>query len=350
MEATGVYWKPVWAVLEDDFECILCNARDVKQVPGRKTDVSDAAWIAQLLEAGLLRASLVPPKPVRALRNLTRYRKTQIEERQREANRLHKLLEDTGIKLDCVASELLGASGRAMLDALCAGTTDPEVLADLAKGRPRAKIPALREALEGRFDAQHALIVGAILAHLDFLEEQVDLLSEAIEEQIRPFEQAVELLCTIPGVQRRTAEVIVAETGADMSAFPTAKHLASWAGQCPGNDQSAGKRRSGRTRKGSRWLGIALTEAALAATRTKGTYLGAQYRRLRTRRGHKRALGAVRHSILTAAWHMLSTGEIYRDPGADYFERRQSPERRVKALVAKLEGLGQRVTLEPAVA
>jgi len=222
MEATGVYWKPVWAVLEDDFECILCNARDVKQVPGRKTDVSDAAWIAQLLEAGLLRASLVPPKPVRALRNLTRYRKTQIEERQREANRLHKLLEDTGIKLDCVASDLLGASGRAMLDALCAGTTDPEVLAELAKGRLRAKIPALREALEGRFDAQHALIVGAILAHLDFLEEQVDLLSDAIEEQIRPFEQAVELLCTIPGVQRRTAEVIVAETGADMSAFPTA--------------------------------------------------------------------------------------------------------------------------------
>jgi transposase len=350
MEATGVYWKPVWAVLEDDFECILCNARDVKQVPGRKTDVSDAAWIAQLLEAGLLRASLVPPKPVRALRNLTRYRKTQIEERQREANRLHKLLEDTGIKLDCVASDLLGASGRAMLDALCAGTTDPEVLAELAKGRLRAKIPALREALEGRFDAQHALIVGSILAHLDFLEEQIDLLSDAIEEQIRPFEQAVELLCTIPGVQRRTAEVIVAETGADMSAFPTAKHLASWAGQCPGNDQSAGKRRSGRTRKGSRWLGIALTEAALAATRTKGTYLGAQYRRLRVRRGHKRALGAVRHSILTAAWHMLSTGEIYRDPGADYFERRQSPERRVKALVAKLEGLGQRVTLEPAVA
>jgi transposase len=350
MEATGVYWKPVWAVLEDDFECILCNARDVKQVPGRKTDVSDAAWIAQLLEAGLLRASLVPPKPVRALRNLTRYRKTQIEERQREANRLHKLLEDTGIKLDCVASDLLGASGRAMLDALCAGTTDPEVLAELAKGRLRAKIPALREALEGRFDAQHALIVGSILAHLDFLEEQIDLLSDAIEEQIRPFEQAVELLCTIPGVQRRTAEVIVAETGADMSAFPTAKHLASWAGQCPGNDQSAGKRRSGRTRKGSRWLGIALTEAALAATRTKGTYLGAQYRRLRVRRGHKRALGAVRHSILTATWHMLSTGEIYRDPGADYFERRQSPERRVKALVAKLEGLGQRVTLEPAVA
>jgi transposase len=350
MEATGVYWKPVWAVLEDEFECILVNARHVKQVPGRKTDVSDAAWIAQLLEAGLLRPSLVPPKPIRALRNLTRYRKTQIEERQREANRLHKILEDTGIKLGCVASDVLGASGRAMLDALVAGSTDPEVLAELAKGRLRTKIGVLRETLEGRFDRQHALIVGSILAHLDFLDEQIERLSEEIEVEIRPFEPAVELLRTIPGVQRRTAEVMVAETGADMSVFTTAKHLASWAGQCPGNDQSAGKRRSGRTTKGSRWLGVALTEAALAATRTKDTYLAAQYRRLRPRRGHKRALGAVRHSILTAAWHMLSTGELYRDPGGDYFERRRTPERQIKHLVAKLESLGQRVTLEPVVA
>ena len=350
MEATGVYWKPVWAILEDEFECILCNARDVKQVPGRKTDVADAAWLAQLAEAGLLRASLVPPKPIRALRNLTRYRKTQIAERQREANRLHKILEDTGIKLDCVASDILGKSGRAMLESLVAGTTDPEVLAELAKGRLRSKLPQLREALEGRFDSQHALIVGAILAHLDFLEEQITLFSEAIAEQIRPFEAAVELLCTIPGVQRRTAEVIIAETGADMSAFPTAKHLASWAGQCPGNDRSAGKRRSGRTRKGSRWLGIALTEAALAATRTKDTYLGAQYRRLRTRRGHKRALGAVRHSIIVAAWHMLSTGELYSEPGADYFQRRLDSKRTVARLIAQLESLGQRVTLEPAAA
>jgi transposase len=350
MEATGVYWRPIWAILEDDFECILCNARDVKQVPGRKTDVSDAAWLAQLAEAGLLRASFVPPKPIRALRNLTRYRKAQIEERQREANRMHKILEDTGIKLDCVATDILGASGRAMLDALCAGTTDPEILAELAKGRMRSKIPALREALEGRFDSQHALIVSAILAHLDFLDEQIMLLSDAIEEQIGPFEPAVELLCTIPGVQRRTAEVIIAETGADMSAFPTAKHLASWAGQCPGNDESAGKRRSGRTRKGSRWLGIALTEAALAATRQKNTYLGAQYRRLRGRRGHKKAIGAVKHSIIVAVWHMLSTGELYNDPGADYFDRRVDPQRKIKRLIAQLEGLGQRVVLEPAAA
>ena len=263
-----------------------------------------------------MRASLAPPKPVRALRNLTRYRKTQIEERQREADRLHEILEDTGMKLDCVACDVLGASGRAMLDALVSGTTDPELLAELAKGRLRQKIPALREALEGRFDAQHALIVGAILAHLDFLDEQIDRLSEAIEEQIRPFESAVELLCTIPGVQRRTAEVIVAETGADMSAFPTAKRLASWAGQCPGNDQSAGKRRSGRTRKGSRWLGIALTEAALAATRTKDTYLAAQYRRLRPRRGHKRALGATRKSVPhKAPLRDSSTDGSYGTPG-----------------------------------
>src|SRR5512144_561728 len=228
MEASGVYWQPVWAILEDDFECLLVNARHVKQVPGRRTDVSDAAWLCQLLEAGLLNASFVPPKPIRTLRNLTRYRKAQIGERQREANRLHKILEDTGIKLDCVATDILGASGRAMLDALVAGTTDPTVLADLAKGKLRKKIPALREALEGRFEPLHALLVGAILAHLDFLDEQIDGLSDAIEEQIRPFAAGVELLCTIPGVQRRTAEVIVAEIGADMSVFPTAGQLASW--------------------------------------------------------------------------------------------------------------------------
>jgi transposase len=348
MEATGVYWRPVWAILEDCFECILVNARHVKQVPGRKTDVSDAAWIAQLLEAGLLRASLVPPKPIRTLRNLTRYRKTQIEERQREANRLHKILEDTGIKLDCVASSILGVSGRAMLDALVAGTTDPAVLAELAKGKLRAKLPALREALEGRFDVEHALIVSAILAHLDFLDEQIDRLSDAIGEQLGPFATAVELLCTIPGVQRRTAEVIIAETGGDMSVFPSARHLASWGGQCPGNDESAGKRRSGHARKGSRWLGIALTEAALASTRTKDTYLAAQYRRLRPRRGHKRALGAVKHSILVAVWHMLSTGELYREPGGDYFERRRDPDREAARLIAQHQHLGHNVTLQPA--
>jgi transposase len=230
MEATGDYWKPVWHVLEDDFELMLVNARHVKQVPGRKTDVSDAAWLCQLAEAGLLRASFVPPKPIRDLRALTRYRRAQIAERKREAQRLHKALEDTGIKLDCVATDILGKSGRAMLDALVAGTTDPGVLAELARGKLRAKLPALREALEGRFEALHALLIGAILAHLDFLDEQIERLSDAIEAQIRPFWPAVELLRTIPGVQQRTAELLIAEIGVDMSVFATAGHLASWAG------------------------------------------------------------------------------------------------------------------------
>jgi transposase len=349
MEATHVYWKPVWAVLEDEFELLLVNARHVKQVPGRKTDVSDAAWLCQLAEAGLLKASFVPPKPIRALRNLTRYRKTQIQERAREANRLHKALEDTGIKLDCVATDILGKSGRAMLDALVAGTTDPEVLAELAKGRLRAKIPALREALEGRFDHLHAVWIGAILNHLDFLDEQIASLTETIGEQIAPFEKAVELLCTIPGVQRRTAEAVIGEIGVDMSVFSDAKHLASWAGQCPGNHQSAGRRRSGKTRKGSKWLDWALEEAALAATRSKDTYLAAQYARLRPRRGHKKALGAVKHSIIVACWHMLSTGELYNDLGGDYFHRRD-PDKTTKRLITQLERLGHTVTLEKAAA
>jgi len=346
MEATGVYWKPIWAILEDEFDCLLVNARHVKQVPGRKTDVKDAEWLCQLAEAGLLRASFVPPKPIRALRNLTRYRKTQIQERAREANRLHKALEDTGIKLDCVASDILGKSGRAMLDALVNGTTDPEVLADLAKGRLRAKLPALREALEGRFGHLHQVWIGAILAHLDFLDGQIASLTDAIGEQIAPFETAVELLCTIHGVQRRTAEVIIAEIGTDMSIFPTAKQLASWAGQCPGNDKSAGKRRSGKTRKGSKWLDWALEEAAMSAINTKNSYLGAQYARLRPRRGHKKALGAVKHSIICVCWHMLSTGEVYTDLGGDYF-RKRDPERITKRLIAQLEALGHVVTLQP---
>ena len=314
-------------------------------VPGRKTDVKDAEWLCQLLEAGLLRASFVPPKPIRRLRNFTRYRKAQIKERQREANRLHKALEDTGIKLDCVATDILGKSGRAMLDALCEGTTDAEVLANLAKGRLRAKILALKEALEGRFEAHHALLISSILAHLDFLDEQIERLSEAIEDQLRPFQPAVDVLRSLDGIETRTAQNILAEIGTDMSVFPSAGHLASWAGQCSGNDQSAGKRRSGRSRKGSKWLDEALKDAAMAAIRTNDSYLQAQYQRLRPRIGHGRALGAVKHSIICACWHMLTTGELYRDLGGDYF-RKRDPERQTRRLVAQLERLGHKVTLE----
>lgn len=347
MEATGDYWKPVWHLLEEDFELMLVNARHVKQVPGRKTDVSDAAWLCRLAEAGLLSPSFVPPKPIRDLRLLTRYRRTQIAERKREAQRLHKALEDTGIKLDCVATDILGRSGRAMLDALVAGTTDAEVLADLALGKLRKKIPALRDALQGRFEVLHALLISSILAHLDFLDEQISSLSDAIEEQIAPFAAARDLLQSIPGVGQRTAEVIIAEIGTDMTQFPTAGHLASWAGQCPGNDQSAGKRRSGRTRKGSKNLNIALKDAAMAATRTNGSYLQALYRRKRTALGHGRAIGAVKHSMICACWHMLATGELYNDLGGDYYARRD-PERQTRRLVAQLQRLGHTVTLHDA--
>ena len=250
------------AILEDHFELTLVNARHVKVVPGRKTDIKDAQWLCQLLEAGLLKRSFVPPKPIRTLRNLTRYRKTQIQDRSREVARLHKILEDTGIKLGCVASDILGKSGREMLTALVAGTTDPVVLAGLAQGLLRKKIPQLREALEGRFDTEHALIVGQILAHVEFLEESIDRLSAEIEERIRPFAAQRDLLMSIPGVQQRSAEVLIAEIGVDMSAFPTPKHLASWAKVCPGNDESAGKRRSGKTGKGNKWLKAELTEVA----------------------------------------------------------------------------------------
>src|SRR3954452_5377077 len=344
MEATGVYPKAPWAILEGEFECLLVNARHVKQVPGRKTDVSDAAWRCQLAEAGLLKASFVPPKPIRQLRNFTRYRKTQIQERVREVNRLHKALDDAGIKLDCVATDILGKSGRDMLDALVAGETDPDVLAQLARRQMRKKIPALREALAGHFDAHHRLWIGAILRHVDFLDEQIEQLTGMIEEQIRPFAPAVELLCTIVGIQRRGAECILAEIGTDMTRFASARHLASWAGQCPGNDQSAGKRRSGKTRDGPKWLDFALEEAAMAAIRVKANYPAAQYQRLKPRRGHKRALGAVKHTLLNAIWHMLSTGETYRDLGADYFTQRD-PERQAKRLVKQLERLGHAVTL-----
>jgi transposase len=348
MESTGVYWKPVYYLLEDDFECWLLNAQHLRNVPGRKTDVADAAWIAQLVEHGLVRPSFIPPKPIRELRDLTRYRKALIQERTREAQRLHKVLEDAGIKLTSVASDVLGVSGRAMLMALVHGTHDPEILADLAKGRLRAKLPALREALEGRFRAHHALLVGEMLARIDQMDEAIERLSQEVARATAPFSPLLALLLTIPGVSKRTAEMIVAEIGSDMTRFPSAAHLASWAGVCPGNNESAGKHHSGRTRKGSKWLRTALVEAANAAARTRGTYLASQYARLRGRRGHHKAIMAVAHSILVIAYHLLATGQPYSDLGADYFVQRQSAEAYQRSLVRQLERMGHKVTLEPA--
>lgn len=348
MEATGVYWKPVYYMLEDDFECWLLNARHMKNVPGRKTDIKDAEWICQLVEYGLVRPSFVPPKEIRELRNLTRYRKRLIEERAEEVQRLEKVLQEAGIKLSSVASKVLGASGRAMIEALVEGTTDPEVLADLAKGRLRRKIPALEEALKGNFSAHHAFMVGNMLAHIDYLDESIERLSEEIERVIAPFCEEIELLSTIPGVGRRTAETLIAEIGVDMSRFATSGHLASWAGMCPGNDESAGKRRSGKTRKGSKWLRSALTESAHAAARTKGSYLSAHYARIKGRRGSKKAAVAVGHSILVIAYHLLERKVPYEDLGEDYYvrNRRCSSEAHTKRLVRQLERLGHKVVLE----
>ena len=346
MESTGVYWKCVYYVLEDDFELLLVNAQHIKHVPGRKTDTIDAAWIAQLLACGLLRGSLVPPKAIRELRDLTRYRKALIYERSRAINRLHKLLEDAGIKLSCVATDVMGVSGRAMMRALIDGNADAQALAELAKGRLRNKLPELRKALEGRFRAHHAFLLERMLARIEDLEDDITAICARVEEQIAPFEAAVTLLRTIPGVERRTAEVIIAETGADMSAFPTAKHLASWAGVCPGQRESAGKRKSARTRKGSPWLRATLIESARAASRSKDTYLVERYRRLARRRGDKKAIIAIAHEILDATWIMLSTGEIYREQGPTIVSERDASNARRRA-IRQLERLGHKVTLQP---
>ena len=351
MEATGVYWKPVYWVLEASIPQVwVINARHMRNVPGRKTDVADAVWGASLLEHGLVRPSFIPPEPFRALRDLTRYRKSVIEERGRETQRLHKVLEDAGVKLSSVASSVLTKSGRDMIEALIGGQRDPEVLAELAKGRMRKKIPQLRDAMAGRFSEHHALLCRAMLARIDQADATIGELTVRVDELLAPYEAAVSLLVTIPGVSSRTAQVILAEIGADMSRFPTAGHLSSWAGMCPGNNESAGKHRSGHTRRGSKWLRKALIEAAQAAGRTKNTYLGAQFAQIRGRRGPQRAAVAVGHSILIIAWHLLTTGEPYNDLGGDYFDRRRNTTTRQRRLVAQLEAMGHHVTLEPAAA
>jgi transposase len=349
MESTGVYWKPIYNLLEEAFTPLLINARHIKVVPGRKTDVKDCEWIADLLRHGLLRASFVPERPQRELRELGRYRTALVRERAAEVSRLQKTLEGANIKLASVATDIMGKSGRQMLKALIGGSTDASEMAQLARGKLRAKIPQLEQALRGCFAAHQRFLIAQQLAHIDFLEETIEQLSAEITERMRPFEEALERLETIPGVGRRTAEAILAEIGPEVSRFPTYRHLASWAGMCPGNDESGGKRRSGKTTKGNPWLRAALVEAAHAAGRTKNTYLSAQYRRLASRRGKKRAAVAVGHTILVIAYHLLERSCEYEELGGDYFDKRdrQFVERR---LVRRLEGLGYKVSLDPVAA
>ncbi|SCL13557.1 IS110 family transposase [Micromonospora inyonensis] len=347
MEGTGDYWRAPYCLLEDALNVELVNARQVKAMPGRKTDVADAVWLAQLAECGLLRASFVPPEPIRQLRDLTRYRTVLTEERTREAQRLEKELEDAGIKLSSFATDILGISGRAMLEALIRGERDAQVLAEMARGRMRSKIPDLAQAMIGRFGDHHAFLCRMHLDRIDAISRDIATLSTRIERVMAPFRDQLTRLDGIPGISLRVAEVIIAETGGDMSRFPTAGHLASWAGVSPGNHESGGKRKSGKTTKGNRWLRDALGTAAMAAARSKNTYLGAQYTRLVRRLGSKpKALVALEHSILTSVWHMPTDGTGYQDLGADHFLRRD-PERERRRAIAALNKLGYTVTLNP---
>lgn len=346
MEATGQYWKPIWYVLEElPFELKLVNAKHVKMVPGRKTDLADAAWLAELLEHGLLRSSFVPPAEIRELRDLTRYRKRLIQTRTAECQRVQKVLEDAGIKLDSVASDVLGVSGRAMLHALIDGERDPERLADLAKGTMRKKIPLLREALRGRFREHHATMLRIILGHVEQLEASIALLDDEIDRLMVPFSTARDHLATIPGVAKRSAECIIAEIGADMTRFPTAGHLASWAGMCPANNITGGKRHPAGTTNGNRWLGEVLDQCAVAASHTRETYLAAQYWRLVRRIGRRKAKVAVGHSILVICWHLIANDCDYADLGGDWFARRTDTDKRRDHLIRQLHDLGYGVTL-----
>ncbi len=341
MESTGVLWKPVWNILDGQFQLLLVNPRGLKRVPGRKSDVSDSQWIAQLLQCGLLTSSFVPSRPQRELRQLTR-------EHTQVVNRIHKTLEDTNIKLGAVAADIMGKSGRAMLNALVAGERNPVKLADLAERRMRSKIPQLREALRGHLTEHHVFMLQSLLAHLQFLEEQILALSQRIEVCLRPFLNADQSrrLDQIPGVNHRTIENVIAELGTDMSRFPDEQHLSSWVGMCPGNEETAGKRVRRRITKGNVWLRSALTEAAWAAGRTKQSYLGAQYRRLAARRGKKRALIAVGHTLLVIIYHMLKAEVPYNDLGPEFFDKLK-PEQYRRYLVKRLESLGFTVELKP---
>ena len=346
MESTGVYWKPVWHLLEGRCELMLVNARDTRQVPGRKTDVKDSQWIAQLLACGLLKPSFVPPQPQRELRDLTRTRASFIQDKTRLSNRLGKVLEDANIKLGSVVSDVLGVSGRAMIRAMIGGNLSPAQMAELARMKLRVKIPQLTEALNGKVSPHHRFMLQMLLDEVEHLEQRIAALDVRIGEVMSPLEQtALVLLNEIPGVNRRSAENILAEIGTVMSRFPSAGHLASWAGMCPGNDQSAGKRRSGRMSDGNRWLKSALNQCAWAASRKKDSYFAAQHRRIASRRGLKRATMAVAHSILCICWELLSNGEAYQDLGRNYFDTLNEDHMKQR-LVKRLERLGYAVTLE----
>jgi transposase len=371
IESTADYWKPVFNILEGGFEVILVNSQHVKKVPGRKTDAHDAEWLAELILHGLLRASFIPPKPQRVLRELTRYRTTLVRERGRVVNRVEKLLESTNIKLSSVVTDVMGVSAKAMLSQLAAGATDPQGLAELAKGRLRNKLKDLEAALTGTVDEHHRFILAQQLGHIDFLDEQIAAMSQQISHHLAQmgspaaddddrsgsseteadnplsWSAAVELLDTIPGVDRRTAEIILAEIGLDMSQFPSADDLVSWAGFAPGNHQSGGKRYSGRTTKGNRPIGAALNQAAWAASRTKDTFLKARYHRLAARRGKKRAIVAIGRSMLVSIWYMLSRQEPYQELGAAYYDHRRK-ETKVSYFTQQLSKLGFVVTLDPA--
>ena len=352
MEATGVYWRPVWAELEllDEVEVLLVNAQHVKNLPGRKTDVNDACWLAQLLECGLLRGSFVPPPVIARLRDLTRYRTRLVQDRAREVQRVQKVLEIAGIKLESVVSDVMGKAARRMIDALVAGERDVEAMAEMALTRMRPKIGELRLALEGRFDDHHALMLSLHLAHIDQLSATIERLDREVQRELDPFAEQAALLSTIPGVGQRTAEVVIAEIGVDMGRFPTAKHLASWAGLCPGHHESAGKRRSGRARKGDAALRVALCEAAWSAARTRDTYLAAQFRRFSRRMGKRnegKAIFAVAHTMIVIIWHVLANHVPYDELGADYFDHHDTAAE-TRRHVNALRRLGHNVNLTPA--
>ena len=348
LESTGVYWKPIYNILEGRFTVLLVNARHLKQVPGRKSDIRDCQWIAQLLQHGLLKASFIPSRPQRELRDLTRHRTQLVEEKTRTSTRIEKVLEDANIKLGSVASEVMGVSGRAMIQALLEGEKDSAQIADLARRSLRGKIPELQKALEGHLTEHHRFLLRLLWKELTQQEALIAELEARIQERTRCFAPQIERLDGVPGVDRRVAEVVLAELGSDMNPFPTHRHLSAWAGMCPGNEESAGKRRKRRITPGNRWLKRTLVQAAWAATHTKNSYLASQYRRLAARRGKKRALVAVGHSILVILYYLLKEGRHYADLGNDFFDRLE-PQRLTRYYVNRLQHLGHKVTLEPCV-